>query len=56
MQVCLKYHLQKELKWYLNSDYSRHMIGNRFWFRNLRPKGGRVLKFADGIKSKIIDI
>ena len=56
MQVCLKSHYQKEMKWYLDSGCSRHMIGNKSWFRNLRPKDGGVVKFADGIKSKIIDI
>ena len=40
----------------LDSDCSRHIIGNRSWFRKLRPKDGGVVKFADGIKSKIIGI
>ena len=31
------------------------MARNRSWFKNLRPKDG-VVKFADGIKSKIISI
>ena len=56
MQVCLKSHHQKEMKWYLDSGYSRHMIGNRSWFKNVRPKDRGVVKFADGIKLKIIDI
>ena len=56
MQVCLKSHHQKEMKWYLDSGCSRHMTGNRSWFRNLRPKDGGVVKFADGIKSKITGI
>ena len=32
------------------------MTGNKSWFRNLRPKDGGVVKFTDGIKSKIIGI
>ena len=56
MQVCLKSHHQKESKWYLNCGCPRHMIGNRSWFRNLRPKDGGFVKFANGIKSKIIGI
>ena len=32
------------------------MTRNRSWFRNLRPKDGGVVNFADGIKSKIIGI
>ena len=56
MQVCLKSQHQKESKWYLNCGCPRHMIGNRSWFRNLRPKDGGVVKFANGIKSKIIGI
>ena len=56
MQMCLKSHHQKELKWYLDSGYSRHMTKNRSWFKNLRPKDKEVVKFADEIKSKIIGI
>ena len=44
------------MKWYLDSGCSRHMTKNKFWFRNLRPKDGGVVKFADGIKSRIIGI
>ena len=44
------------MKWYLNSGYSRHMTGNKSWFRNLIHKHKGVVKFADSIKSKIIDI
>ena len=44
------------MKWYLDSRCSRHMIANKSWFRNLRPKGGGIVKFADGIKSRIVDI
>ena len=32
------------------------MAGNKSWFKNLRPKDGVIVKFADGIKSKIIGI
>ena len=32
------------------------MTGNRSWFKNLKPKDGGVVKFADGIKSKITSI
>ena len=56
MQVCLKSHHQKEIKLYLDSGYSRHMTGNKSWFKNLRPKDEGVVKFANGIKSKIIRI
>ena len=44
------------MKWYLDSGYSRHMTGNTSWFKNVKPKDGGVVKFADGMKSKIIDI
>ena len=56
MQVCLKSQHQKEKKWYLDSGCSRHMTGNKSQFRNLRPKEGGVVKFADGIKSRIVGI
>ena len=56
MQVCLKSHNQKEIKWYLDSGYSRHMTGNKSQFRNLRPKDGGIVKFANGIKSKIMGV
>ena len=46
----------KEKKWYLDSRCSKHMTGNKSWFRNLRPKDGGVVKFADGIKSRIVSI
>ena len=42
--------------WYLDSGYSRHMIRNKSWFRNLRPKDGAVVKFVDGVKSRIVGI
>ena len=32
------------------------MIGNKSWFKNLRPKDGGIVKFANGIKFKIIGI
>jgi len=32
------------------------MTGNKSWFRNLKPKDGEIVKFADGIKSKIVGI
>ena len=32
------------------------MTKNKSWCRNLKPKDGGVVKFADGIKSKIISI
>ena len=32
------------------------MAGNKSWFKNLRPKDGGVVKFADGIKSRIVAI
>ena len=56
MQVCLKSHYQKEMKWYLDSGCFRHMTGNKSWFRNLWHKDGGVVKFADGIKLKIIGV
>ena len=56
MQVCLKSLQSKEKKWYLDSGCSRHMIGNKLWFINLKPKDGGLVKFADGIKSKVIGI
>ena len=54
MQVCLQSHRQKEMKWYLDSGCSRHMTRNKSWFKNLRPKDRGVIKFTDGIKSKIV--
>ena len=56
MQVCLKSIHQREKKWYLDSDCSKHMTRNKSWFRNLRPKDGITVKFAYKIKSKVIDI
>ena len=56
MQVCPNSIQQKEKKWYLDSGCSRHMTGNKSWFRNLRTKDGGIVKFADGIKSKVIGI
>ena len=56
MQVCLKSIHKKEKKWYLDSECSRHMTGNKSWFKNLRPKDGGIVKFADEIKSKVIGI
>ena len=44
------------MKWYLDRDCSRHMTGNRSWFKNLKPKDRGMVKFVDGIKSKIIGI
>ena len=44
------------MKWFLDSGYSRHMTGNKSRFRNIRPKDGGVLKFAYGIKLKIIGV
>ena len=32
------------------------MTKNKSWFKNLRPKDGGVMKFANGIKSKIVGI
>ena len=32
------------------------MTKNKSWFRNLRPKDRGIVKFADGIKSKIVGI
>ena len=40
----------------MDSGCSRHMTRNESWFRNIKPKGGGVVKFADGIKSKIVSI
>ena len=54
--MCLKSHRQKEMKWYLDSGCSRHITGNKSWFRNLRPKDSAIVKFTDGIKSKIVGI
>ena len=51
MQVCLKSIHKKEKKWYLDSGCCRYMTGNKSWFRNLRPKDGGIVKFADIIKS-----
>ena len=45
-----------EMKWYLDSGCSRHMTRNKSWFRNLKPKYGGVVKFANGIKSRIVGI
>ena len=56
MQVCLKSHHWKKMKWYLDNGCSRHMIENKSQFRNLIPKDGGVVKFADGTKSRSIDI
>ena len=56
MQVCLKSHHQKEMKWYLDSGCSRHMTRNKSQFKSLRPKDGGIVKFVDGIKSKIVGI
>ena len=44
------------MKWYLDNGYSRRMTENWSWLRNLKPKDEEVVKFADGIKSKIIGI
>ena len=38
MQMCLKSRHQKEMKWHLDSDYSRHMTGNRSWLKTLDPR------------------
>ena len=54
--MCLKSQYLKEKKWYMDSGCSRHMNGNKSCFRNLKPKDARVVKFADGIKSKIVGI
>ena len=56
VQVCLKSQHQKEKKWYLDNGCSRHMTGNKFWFKNLKPKDGGVVKFTNGIKSRIVGI
>ena len=56
MQMCLRSHHQKEMKWYLDSGCSRHMTGNKSWFKNLKPKDGGIVKFADGVKSRILGI
>ena len=56
MQVCLKSYHQKDMKWHLDSCCSRHMIGNRSQLRSLRSKDGGIVKFANGIKLKIIGI
>ena len=32
------------------------MTGNKSWFRNLKPKDGGIVKFAAGIKSRIVGI
>ena len=56
VQVCLKSIHLKEKKWHLDSRCSGHMIGNKSWFRNLRPKDGGMVKFADIIKARIIGI
>ena len=56
MQVCLRSHHQKEMKLYLDSGCYRHRIGNKSWFRNLKPKDGGIVKFTDGIKSRIMCI
>ena len=56
MQMCLRSHHQKEMKWYLDSGCSRHMTGNKSWFKNLKPKDGGIVKFANGVKSRILGI
>ena len=56
MQMCLKSQTQREKKWYLDNGYSRYMTRNKSWFRNLRSKDDGTIKFADGIKSKVIGI
>ena len=43
-------------KWHLDIGCSKHMTVNKSWFRNLRTKDGGMVKFADGIKSRIISI
>ena len=40
----------------MDSGCSRHMTGNKSQFRNLKPKNGGVVKFADKIKSRIVGI
>ena len=42
-------------KWYFDSGYSRHMIGNQSKFVNLYKKDSGLVTFADNKKGKIID-
>ena len=44
----------KEKKWYVDSGCSRYITENKSWFRDLRPKDDGVMKFADGIRSRIV--
>ena len=39
--------------WYLDSGYSRHMTGDRSFFKTFEPKGGGNVTFGDGSKSQI---
>ena len=40
----------------MDSGYSRHMFRSRRWFRNLKPKYTRSVKFADEGKAKVTGI
>ena len=39
--------------WYLDSGYSRHMIGDRYLFKVFKSKKGANITFGDGSKSQI---
>ena len=39
--------------WYLDSDYSRHMTGDRSLFKVFQSKKGGIVTFGDGSKSQI---
>ena len=39
--------------WYLNNGYSRHMIGDRSFFKVFESKKGGNVTFGDGSKSQI---
>ena len=39
--------------WYLDRGYSRHMTGNRSFFKDFKSKKGGNVTFGDGSKSQI---
>ena len=47
---------RKKKTWYLDSGYSRHMIGDKEAFVTLRMKEGGMVTFGDDGKGHIIGI
>jgi hypothetical protein len=44
-----------ENKWLMDSDFSRHMTGNKKWFSNLTPLSHKeYVTFGDDKKGKVL--